>query len=108
MPVEGFRGRCLIYDTLLPVLELLERDYGDLYRCSLVNRDFNEMASKVLYSRVVLSPPFRPSLDLKNRDGLSVSTPNVPFIVVLNLTVRGTWPIAIVVSTSKFEACLET
>ena len=62
-----------MYDTLLPVLEILDHDYSDLYHCSLVNRDFNEMASKVLYSRVVLSPPFQPILNLKDKDGLSVS-----------------------------------
>jgi hypothetical protein len=65
-PVEG--------DILLPVLEIFEDDYCTLYLCSLVNREFNEIATKLLYSRVVLAPPFRPGLNLKDPDGLLVST----------------------------------
>ena len=61
-------------DILLPVLEIFEGDYCTLYLCSLVNREFNEIATKLLYSRVVLAPPFRPGLNLKDPDGLSVST----------------------------------
>ncbi|KIM89935.1 hypothetical protein PILCRDRAFT_812719 [Piloderma croceum F 1598] len=66
MPVEGFSASQLGYDVLLQVLEMFRDDYGNLYRCSLVNREYNEIASKILYSRVVLSPPFSRGLNLKD------------------------------------------
>lgn len=50
----------LYHDVLLPIFELYRDDYGTLYRFSLVNKEFNRTASKLLYARVVLSPP--PSL----------------------------------------------
>ena len=61
----------LSVDVLLPILEILQGGQQDLYRCSLVNRAFNAVASKILYSRVVIAPPSRSSLDLRD-DGLSV------------------------------------
>lgn len=87
------RAGSLIYDVLLLVLETLH-DYSHLYRCSLVNRLFNQIASKVLYSQVVLSPPFRPVLDLKDRDGLldggrfvsSCLPQNAPYVQKLEIT----------------------
>lgn len=63
----------LSYDLLLRIFEICKDDYRTLYRCSLVNWDFNRAASRMLYARVVLSPPFRPSLSLRDPDGLSVS-----------------------------------
>jgi hypothetical protein len=86
MPVEGFRSFRLGYDVLLQVLETFQDDYGNLYRCSLVNREYNEIASRILYSRVVLSPPFnRGRVNLKDQDGLSVSMLNAYFPRLLNI-----------------------
>jgi hypothetical protein len=86
MPAKGFRAGQLNYDVLLHVLEMFQDDYGNLYRCSLVNREYNEIASKILYSRVVLSPPpFTHGLKLKDQDGLSVSMLKAYFPRLLNI-----------------------
>ena len=97
----------MLYDILLPVFEILQREYDDLYRCSLVNRDFNEIATKFLYSEVVLSPLFRPVLDLKDQNGPSVSIEYIPHYLLLNLWSEG-WPIGIVVSSWKCGTCPDT
>jgi len=76
MSTEGRRADYFGYDVLLPVLEIFQDHYGNLYRCSLVNRKFNEIASKLLYSRIVLSPPFTRGINLNDQDGLSVSMLN--------------------------------
>lgn len=61
------------YDLLLRVLAYLRDNYDALYKCSLVCKDFNITASWLLYRRVVLSPPFRPVLNLRDRGALTVS-----------------------------------
>jgi hypothetical protein len=96
--MPGDRTSSLVHDILLPVLEILQYNYGDLYRCALVNRDFNAIASKVLYSRVVLSPPFRPVLNLKDRDGLLVSMSNILSVSMLKLMSLGMRPICVIMS----------
>lgn len=58
-------------DVLLPILEILQGDRRTVYNCSLVNHAFNVPASKILYSRVAVSPLARLGIDLKD-EGLSV------------------------------------
>lgn len=62
-------------DILLPVLEILQDDRLSLYRCSLVNRSFNQVATKILHSQVIVSPQYPPDDSLYFRDfhGISVS-----------------------------------
>ena len=64
----------LYHDVILHVLSSFSDDYGQLFRCSLVNKEFNRAASKMLYRRVVLSPP--PSrvhqLNLKDTGAITV------------------------------------
>ena len=55
------------------ILEFTADSYGLLYRCSLVNWEFNRAASRLLYFRVVLSPPFQPVLNLKDTGSIPVS-----------------------------------
>jgi F-box-like len=55
----------LPHDVLLLVLGNLDQDQATLYHCSLVNKEFNSAASKALYTRVLISPPFQAVLDLK-------------------------------------------
>lgn len=68
------QSQLIPYDVLLRILETIPHDHGTLYRCSLVNHEFNHAASKVIYAKVILlSPPYRrgnETLDLKNRDSL--------------------------------------
>ena len=62
-------------DLLILFIQALRND-GDnqsLFNCSLVCRDFNNAASKALYTDVILSPPFKHSLNLQDQSGLSVS-----------------------------------
>lgn len=56
----------LSYDLLLRILDHFRDDHTTLYSYSLVNWEFNRAASKILYSRAVLSPPFQRVLDLRN------------------------------------------
>ena len=60
------------FDIISHILGLSE-DYGLLYHCSLVNWEFNRAASQMLYLHVVLSPPFRPMLDLRDTGLIPVS-----------------------------------
>ncbi|KAI0789308.1 hypothetical protein C8Q75DRAFT_767528 [Abortiporus biennis] len=53
------------FDILLQVLEHL--DYLDLYNLSLVNRTFNETATKLLYRTVILSPTQSNTLNLRQK-----------------------------------------
>lgn len=80
----GDPGSALFYDLLLHVLDHFHDDYGTLYRCSLVNWEFNRAALRLLYSRVVFSPPFRPVLNLKDRGVLSVSSGDAPSPLPMN------------------------
>ncbi|KZP09857.1 hypothetical protein FIBSPDRAFT_873224 [Athelia psychrophila] len=57
-------------DVLLPILEILQGDRRTVYNCALVNHAFNVPASKILYSRVTVSPPARLGVDLRD-EGLS-------------------------------------
>ena len=54
------------------ILEISGDDYGFLYRCSLVNWEFTHAASRLLYFRVVLSPPFKPVLNLRDTGSIPV------------------------------------
>ena len=62
----------LVDDVLHHVLREFSEDYRELYRCSLVNCQFNNVASKLLYTRVEYSPAFQPVLDLKDRGEIPV------------------------------------
>ncbi|PFH50358.1 hypothetical protein AMATHDRAFT_145250 [Amanita thiersii Skay4041] len=59
-------------DVLISILNILydEYDYDSLYNCSFVSSAFNELASSFLYRRVVLSPPFNPVLNLRDKGEL--------------------------------------
>ena len=48
----------LNYDILCIVLEFLEGDRRTLFNCSLVNKEFNFVASQNLYCRIVLNSGF--------------------------------------------------
>ena len=62
----------LNYDLLILTLEALEEAeyhyYPTLFACSLVNRVFNEVASRSLYRKVVLEPQPTYVLKLGLRD----------------------------------------
>ena len=62
----------LNYDLIILTLEALEEAeyhyYPTLFACSLVNRVFNEAASKLLYRKVVLDPQRTNVLRLGRRD----------------------------------------
>jgi len=62
----------LLDDLLHHVFQEFSEDYRALYQFSLVNWNFNNVASKLLYTRVEYSPPFRPVLDLKDRGEIPV------------------------------------
>ncbi|KAK2465510.1 hypothetical protein APHAL10511_002402 [Amanita phalloides] len=59
------------YDFVPHILDALCDNYNALYKCSLVSKDFNVIASRLLYHRVVFSPPFRPVLNLRDRGTLT-------------------------------------
>lgn len=70
--------RMIDSDLVPPILEALRDNYDALYKCSLVCKEFNVTASRLLYCHVVFSPPFRPVLNLRDRGGLTVSILHVP------------------------------
>ena len=61
------------YDIFVQVLTFLRDDRISLYNCALVDWNFNNAASRILYSRICYSPEYCPVLDLKNRGALEVS-----------------------------------
>ena len=63
----------LHYDLISCVMEFCRDDSSLLYQCSRVNWGFNQAATRILYSRVILSPPFRPVLDLSDTSSIPVS-----------------------------------
>ena len=69
--VEGVR---VVYDIIARVMEGCQDDYDLLARCALVSWDFNGAASRMLYSRVVISPPFSPVLNLRDAGSIPVSS----------------------------------
>ena len=76
--VRGGKGdemTALCYDILCLVFRFLENDQGTLYFCSLVNKVFNLAASKTLFRKIVISPVFRPILDLRRDTANNVSVP---------------------------------
>ncbi|KAJ3522228.1 hypothetical protein NMY22_g11980 [Coprinellus aureogranulatus] len=69
----------LYYDVIFRILGYHRDDYGQLFRCSLVNKEFNRAASNMLYYRVVLSPPVSRLYQLNLRDTGAVTSPsNLP------------------------------
>jgi hypothetical protein len=60
-------------DIFNHILEMASDNYDFLYRCSLVNWEFNHAASRLLYFLVVLSPRFKPVLDLRDTGSIPVS-----------------------------------
>ena len=60
------------YDIITQILELAADDYGLLFQCSLVTWEFNHAASQLLYSHVVVSPPFRRVLNLRDTGSIPV------------------------------------
>lgn len=66
----GFEDIC--YDIVLFLVE----DYQTLYQCSLVSKSFNAAASKELYHRIIINPPWQPLiLGLGRRAPAIVSNP---------------------------------
>ncbi|KAK0189778.1 hypothetical protein F5146DRAFT_1139243 [Armillaria mellea] len=49
-------------DVLCCILEELHSEYAALGNCALVSRSLNRFATKILYSKVVWSPTFRPGI----------------------------------------------
>lgn len=77
MPSEDSTQSLLpVFDILLRIFKLFRfaGDLKSLSSCSRVCREFNTVASKVMYSEVILSPPPRNTLNLRDQDGLSVSS----------------------------------
>jgi len=69
-----------IDSDLLPcIFEVLCDNYDVLYKCSLICKEFNVIASRLLYRRVVFSPPFRPVLNLRDRGTPTVSIVHVHY-----------------------------
>lgn len=64
----------LVYDLIAHVMELCYDDYYLLFQSSLVNWEFNRAASRILYSRVVVSPQFKPVLNLRDTSSIPVSS----------------------------------
>ncbi|KAK0478760.1 hypothetical protein IW261DRAFT_185830 [Armillaria novae-zelandiae] len=54
-------------DVLCCILEELHSNYAALGTCALVSRSLNRLATKILYSKVVWSPIFRPIINLKDK-----------------------------------------
>lgn len=54
------------YDIFACILDYLEHDKVALCHCALVNRIFSEVASRVLYRRVVFSPAWTLIYDRKD------------------------------------------
>jgi hypothetical protein len=72
MPVS--HTSCTIDSDILPcIFEVLRDNYDALYKCSLVCKEFNSIASRLLYRHVVFSPPFQPYLNLRDRGTPTVS-----------------------------------
>jgi len=46
----------LPYDVVLRILELSQYDYTALANCALTNKHLNDIASRLLYKTVVISP----------------------------------------------------
>ncbi|KAJ7145780.1 hypothetical protein C8R44DRAFT_1934 [Mycena epipterygia] len=63
--MSDFNSVPLSYDLLHLALDILRDETATLYRCTLVNWEVNRTASRILYSRVELSPEFRPTTNPK-------------------------------------------
>ena len=63
----------LVYDLIAHVIEICCDDYHLLFQSSLVNWEFNRVASRILYSRIVVSPQFTPILNLRDTNSIPVS-----------------------------------
>jgi len=61
------------YDVVVRLMDLFRDDYDLLFRCSLVNWEFNRAASRTLYRLVVISPVFQRVLNLKDTGSIPVS-----------------------------------
>ncbi|KAJ7482184.1 hypothetical protein B0H11DRAFT_2232414 [Mycena galericulata] len=81
----------LSYDLLCLVLDVLEDDDNStLCQCSLVNREFNRAASRVLYSQVIFSPE---TTSTRQRDALpsvqqlssAILSHNAPYVMVFRI-----------------------
>jgi len=62
----------LPYDVVTQILDFAADDYGLLFQCSLVTWEFNCAASQLLYFHVVVSPPFREVLNLRDTGSIPV------------------------------------
>ncbi|KAK0201056.1 hypothetical protein DFS33DRAFT_1446612 [Desarmillaria ectypa] len=54
-------------DVLSCILENLRTEYAALRNCALVSRSLNQLATKILYSKVIWSPKLRPTFSLKDK-----------------------------------------
>ena len=63
------------YDIILRILDIhrSRNDYNLLARCALVNRVWNSAASRLLYERVVIAPPFKLVLYFRDKGEIPVS-----------------------------------
>ncbi|KAF8904781.1 hypothetical protein CPB84DRAFT_1677109 [Gymnopilus junonius] len=67
-------GVKLVYDIIARMMEICRDDYDLLARCALVNWEFNQAASRMLYWHVVISPAFSPVLNLRDTGAISESS----------------------------------
>ncbi|KAF9478583.1 hypothetical protein BDN70DRAFT_994118 [Pholiota conissans] len=74
MSLSNDRSSFLIYDLIASVVEFCRDDYALLFRCALVNWEFNRVASVMLYSRVVIAPQFKPILNLRDTNPIPDSS----------------------------------
>lgn len=77
MPIASDPGPApaLVYDIVVRVMDLCgaQDDYALLARAARVNWEWNRAATRVLYARVVVAPPFKAGLDLRDRGVVPVS-----------------------------------
>ena len=66
----------LVYDIVVRVMDLCsaQDDYALLASAARVSWEWNRAATRVLYAHVVVTPPFKSGLDLRDRGALPVSS----------------------------------
>ncbi|CAA7262648.1 unnamed protein product [Cyclocybe aegerita] len=87
-------AKFLNFDLIARVIELCRDDYGLLYHCSLVNWEFNRAASRMLYAHVVISPMFKPVLNLRDTSSIpensnfpsAILSRNASYVLVLEIS----------------------
>ncbi|KAJ7206035.1 hypothetical protein GGX14DRAFT_367657 [Mycena pura] len=90
-------------DVLRFLLDFLKEDHVALSRCILVNREFNWAASSVLYSQVVLCPPYVPTFDILDRISSASQPHNAAHVRALRI---GGYFTSDILSSSPVQATL--